>query len=116
MLDTAEEASERLFITQQSLGKAIRDLKEELAVRLLLRSNLELFYYVLEESDDCVGIIPDVLLRHKKALVSSKLVCREIEPKICSTVGYLIDQEQSAQRISRKFIQHLEAAVEAMRQ
>ncbi|MGM9526333.1 MAG: LysR family transcriptional regulator [Peptococcaceae bacterium] len=116
MLDTAEEAGERLFITQQSLGKTIRDLKEELAVRLLLRSNLELFYHVLEESDDCVGIIPDILLKQKHASVSPKLVCREIEPKICSTVGYLIDQEQSAQCISRKFIKHLEAAVEAMRQ
>ena len=103
-----------MFITQHSLGKAIRDLKEKLGVRLLLRSNLELFHHVLEESDDYVGIIPDVLLRHKKASVSSKLVCREMEPIICSAVGYLIDQEQSAQRISRKFIQHLEAAVEAM--
>jgi DNA-binding transcriptional LysR family regulator len=33
------EASERLFITQQSLGKAIRDLEEELGVALLLRNN-----------------------------------------------------------------------------
>ena len=33
------EASERLFITQQSLGKAIRDLEDELGVVLLLRNN-----------------------------------------------------------------------------
>ena len=33
------EASDRLFITQQSLGKAIKDLEDELGVRLLVRSN-----------------------------------------------------------------------------
>ena len=33
------EASERLFITQQSLGKAIRDLENELGVQLLVRNN-----------------------------------------------------------------------------
>ena len=33
------EASERLFITQQSLGKAIRDLENELGAQLLVRNN-----------------------------------------------------------------------------
>lgn len=75
-------------------------------------SNLELFYTVLGELDDCVGIIPDVLLKQKRASVSPKLVCREIEPKICSTVGYLLDCEQSKHIITKKFLQHLEEAIE----
>ena len=33
------EASERLFITQQSLGKAMKDLETELGTKLLLRTN-----------------------------------------------------------------------------
>lgn len=75
-------------------------------------SNLELFYTVLGEIDDCVGIIPDALLKQKRASVPAKLVCREVEPKIYSTVGYLIDREQSNHIITKKFLQHLEAAIE----
>lgn len=75
-------------------------------------SNLELFYTVLGELDDCVGIIPDVLLKQKRASVSPKLVCREVEPKIYSTVGYLVDKEQSNHIITKKFLQHFEEAIE----
>lgn len=75
-------------------------------------SNLELFYTVLKEREDCVGIIPDALLKQKRASVPSKLICREIEPKIYSTVGYLVEREQSKHIIARKFLQHLEAAME----
>ncbi len=75
-------------------------------------SNLELFYNALEELSDCVGIIPNVLLRHKRATVPSGLVCREIEPKISTTIGYLIEKEQSKSNIAKRFIQHLEVAVE----
>ncbi len=75
-------------------------------------SNLELFYGVLEETTDCVGIIPDVLLRYKRASVPGGLVCRELEPQISTTIGYLVDRNQSRSNIARKFVQHLEAAVE----
>ena len=78
-------------------------------------SNLEIFYSVLEETTDCVGIVPDVLLRHKRASVPEGLVCREIEPRISTTIGYLIDKNQSKTTIARKFIQYLEAAVEKKR-
>jgi len=75
-------------------------------------SNLSLFYGALEENPDYVGLVPNILLRHKRAAVPSELVCREVEPQICSTVGYLVDKAQSNQPIARKFLQHLEVAVE----
>ncbi len=75
-------------------------------------SNLELFYTVLGELDNCVGIIPDVLLKQKRASVSPKLVCREMKPKIYSTVGYLVDKAQSDHVITKKFLQHFEEAIE----
>lgn len=75
-------------------------------------SSLELFYNVLGETSDCVGIIPDVLLRSKRAAVPAELVCREIEPHVESTVGYLVDQNQRTQPICRTFLQYLERAVE----
>ena len=68
---------------------------------------------ILGETSDCVGIIPDVLLRSKRAAVPAELICREIEPHVESTVGYLVDQEQRTQPICRTFLQYLERAVES---
>jgi len=78
-------------------------------------SNLELFYNVLAESDECVGFIPDVLLRYKRVAVPQDLICCEVEPRVYSTVGYLVDKNQSNLPITRKFLQHLESAVEKTR-
>lgn len=75
-------------------------------------SSMDLFYKVLGELDNCVGIIPDVLLQDKRIAVPEELICRATEPSIYTTVGYLVDKEQSSRLIAQKFIQHFEAAVE----
>lgn len=75
-------------------------------------SSQTLFYKVLREVEDCIGIIPDVLLHDKQIAVPKELACCPTEPPIYSTAGYVIDKKQSNQVIAQKFIQYFEAAVE----
>lgn len=77
-------------------------------------SNLELFYNVLEETDDLIGVIPDILLRYKRVAVPRTLICRDLNVKMCSSIGYLVEKQQSNQPIVRMFLQYLEEAMEQM--